>query len=547
MAKDNFITKIGKALINFSEEKPVVTAVEIKEPKVRAERVHTASSMENYWFSISYDGEKNLGEVGPIKDYVLNYEALRARSWQAQLESKLAQLAMRRYVTWVVGKGLKLQSEPVESVLKASGVNFKKQEFAESIEARFNLFKTTKLGDYSNLRSLDKIAKRAFKTAIIGGDVLVILRYIDKKVKVQLVDGAHVKSPNYGTEWFPQDLPNGNRIINGIEIAPNGDHVRYFIKESTGRYTPIEAKVPGTNIRSAFLVYGSEHRLDNNRGVPLIVAMIETLKKLERYEEATVSSAEERAKLVFYIKHNRDSDGSNAFEGALSKAFDTSGENEDLAEDIYSRPLNNLMIPSTNKSAVNMPIGSELASLDTKNDLYFKEFFETNINIYCACLEAPPEVMLQKYDSNYSASRAALKDWEMTLGVKRGDFSEEFYQPIYDYYLHMEILEMRISAPGYVKAINSGDDMVLEAYRKARFIGPAVPHIDPVKEVAAQRAKLGTLGQHIPLTTVAQATEELSSGDSTENIDQFSEELKYLDGKGLKPVPVNTGGPPAAP
>lgn len=542
MGKDNFLTKVGKALVNLGEEKPA-----IKQSRVRTERVHTASSVENYWFSISYDGEKNLGEVGPIKDYVLNYEALRARSWQAQLESKLAQLAMRRYVTWVVGKGLKLQSEPVEAVLKAAGINITKQEFAEAVEARFNLFKTTKLGDYSGLRSLDKIAKRAFKTAIIGGDVLVVLRYIDKKVKVQLIDGAHVKSPNYGTEWFPQDLPNGNRIINGIEVAPNGDHIRYFIKESTGKYTPIEAKLPGTNLRSAFLVYGSEHRLDNNRGVPLIVAMIETLKKLERYEEATVSSAEERAKLVFYIKHSRDSDGSNAFEGQLAKAFDTSGETEDLAEDITGRPLNNLMIPSTNKSAVNMPIGSELASLDTKNDLYFKEFFETNINIYCACLEAPPEVMLQKYDSNYSASRAALKDWEMTLGVKRGDFSEEFYQPVYDFCLHMDILEMRVAAPGYVKAINSGDDMVLAAYRNARFIGPAVPHIDPVKEVTAQRLKLGTLGQHLPLTTLASATEELSSGESLENIDQFAKELTSSESKGLKAVPVNSNAPPSAP
>ncbi len=31
-------------------------------------------------FAVSFDGEKNLGEIGPIKDYNLNYDALRLRS-----------------------------------------------------------------------------------------------------------------------------------------------------------------------------------------------------------------------------------------------------------------------------------------------------------------------------------------------------------------------------------------------------------------------------------------------------------------------------------
>lgn len=536
MAKENFFTKIGKALNLIENEKP----------SKQSERIRTADGTENYWFSVSFNGEKTYGEVGPIKDYKPHYQALRIRSWQLQFESKIAKMAMTRIVTWVVGNGLKLQSEPVMSMLKDSGINIT-TDFSKRVETRFNLFKKTKLADIAGARSLDKIANVVYKNAKIGGDILVVLRYIDKMVKVQLIDGAHVQSPEYGTEWFPKELSNGNRIINGIEQNSSGEHIRYWIKQANNEYTSVEAKVPGTNIQCAFLVYGSEHRLDNNRGVPLISAMIETLMKLNRYEEATVSSAEERAKLVMFIKHGDKSDGSNPFEGSLAKSWDTEGNNEDIPEDVNGTVLRSTVLPSLSRTAVNMPKGAELDSLDSKNDLYFKDFFTVNIEIFCAALGFPPEVILQKYNSNYSASRAALKDLEMTLGIERKGLSEEFYQPVFNYWLYMEILEMRLPAPGYIQALNAGNHMIIEAYRNARFIGPAVPHIDPVKEVTAQRMKLGSLGQHLPLTTLEQATEELQTGESRENIDQFSREIKEAETAGLKAVPANPNVPPAAP
>jgi hypothetical protein len=46
-----------------------------------------------------------------------------------------------------------------------------------------------------------------------------------------------------------------------------------------------------------------------------------------------------------------------------------------------------------------------------------------------------------------------------------------------------------------------------------------------LKEVNAERRKLGPLADNIPLTTVEQATEVLNGGDSDSNIQQFSEEL----------------------
>ena len=45
----------------------------------------------------NFDGEKNLGEIGPAREYVLDYTALRVRSWQSYLESEITQTTINRF------------------------------------------------------------------------------------------------------------------------------------------------------------------------------------------------------------------------------------------------------------------------------------------------------------------------------------------------------------------------------------------------------------------------------------------------------------------
>jgi hypothetical protein len=110
--------------------------------------------------------------------------------------------------------------------------------------------------------------------------------------------------------------------------------------------------------------------------------------------------------------------------------------------------------------------------------------------------------------------------------VNREDFTFQFYQPIYNLWLYTEILKNKIPAPGFLRADLDGNFMAVEAYQNARFTGSMFPHIDPLKEVNAERAKLGELAANIPLTTVEQATESLNSGDSDSNMEQFANEYK---------------------
>jgi capsid protein len=477
-------------------------------------------------FSVFYNGEKNLGEIGPIKNYRPDYEALRLRSWQSYFESEITQTIMKKLNRWVIGKGLKLQAEPLKKILEMEKIEFNSQEFCETVEARWNAYKRSKFADYCNMQNLDFLSKTAWNNAKIGGDVLVILRYINNIIKVQLVDASHVMSPVYGTEFFPQELPNGNKILNGIELAPNGEHVAYYVRTYPYNFERIKAK-NSQGLTIAYLVYGNKYRLDNVRGVPLIAIVLETLKKLERYKEATVGSAEERQKIAFTIEHEAYSTGENPLLKQMSQAFDYNALNNDLPVDSNLTQLANTVAATTNKSTFNLPLGAKLKSLESKNELHFKDFYSINIDIVCGCLDIPPDVARSLYNSNFSASRAALKDWEHTLNVTRYEFATEFYQPIYEFWLETEILKNKIQAPGYLKAKMENNQMVLEAFRSARWAGATVPHIDPLKEVEAERAKLGPLAQNVPLTTIEAATEALNGGEARSNMDQFAKELDH--------------------
>lgn len=500
-------------------------------------------------FHFGYNGEKNTGELGVITKYHLEYDNLRHRSWKAYLDDEVASTIINRYVMWIIGKGLKYQSEPVESILKEEKIELNIEEFTTTVEDRFFVYGKSKMFDYKKIDSLNGIAKTTYINAIVGGDVLVIPRVIKGNLNVQLVDGSHIKTPPFG-DHQTEAAKRGNIIKNGIEENPKGEHVAFYVQkrndasgfQASLEFDRIPAKGVRTGRKTAFLVYGLRYRLDDNRGIPILSTILETLKKLDRYKEAIVGTLEERAKIVYQIVHQEFSTGETPLQAQLAKTRSIDG-GKDVATDVHGKQLADNIAVTTNKSTYNMPQGARMEAIEARTDTNFKDFYLPNVHLACAAIGIPPEVALSKYDSNFSASRAALKDWEHTIEVDRAAFSYQFYEPLKDYWFELEVLKGKIFSPGFLNALLSKNQMVIDAYLNGRFVGANVPHIDPLKEVAAERAKLGPTLANAPLTTVENATEALNGGDSRSNIKKAGKELEEVEKAGLKieekPVEVN--------
>lgn len=501
----------------------------------------------------NFNGEKNLGELGPMRYYFMDYVGLRFRSWQAFIESATGLTVIKKFGAWVVGKGLKLQSEPSQALLGKINPDLKK--FSEDVEARWQIWAESKLCDWSNRDNLHRKAFKLHIDSLVGGDTLVVQRYLkDEGLKIQFIDGAHLSSPLAGSEWWPMIAANGNRIVNGVEISERGEHVAFYVRkpvDSLNLFMSFDVeRIPAKStaeakagLVSAFLVYGMEYRLDTHRGIPLLTTVLEKLKKMERYDEATLAAAEEQAKIAYQITHQLGASGENPFSEQVAKAYQWDPmDSGDIPRDINGIALANRVQASTNKQTINMPQGAEVKTLrENKDKLYYADFIDKNNDIVCATIEIPPDVAMSKYNENYSASRAAIKDWENTLNIKRTDFGRQFLQNVYDFWLDIEIINNRIQAPGYLIARQvTNDYMVLSAYRTCRWTGAPVPHIDPMKEVQAERLKLGVTGAAIPLTTVERSTEILNGGDSDHNAEQYSQELERSKKLGIELPPETT-------
>lgn len=495
----------------------------------RAEAALIINGNSTAVYSQSYNGEKNLGELGPLIDYIPSYYELRLRSWQAYTESDIAKTILKRYTLWIIDKGLSLKSNP-SKVLK--GLN--SEAFNDEVEAHWLLWAKSKLSSYNGMMTLDETAKEAFKNATVGGDVLVVLRLVDGVVNVQLIDGGNVSTP-LGGAYFDQN------IIDGVHTDSTGKHIGYWVRTEFLKWEYVKAYSETTGFRTAFLVCGDRYKLDSRRGIPLIATTLETIKKIERYREAAVGSAEERQKITLFIQHHIAASGENPMIEQMARAYNVDGSNADLPKDIQGSNLANTVAATTNKSTYNMPPGAELKSVNSTQEMFFKEFYQTNADIVCATIGIPPNVAFAIYNDSFSASRAATKDWDHTIQVVRDEFQTQFYQIIYAFWLHIEILKGNIQAPGYLTAKTKGDNLLVGAYSMCRFTGPLFPHIDPVKEANAERLKLGPAGAHLPLTTLENATEVLNGvGDSDSNMEQFAVEIDYAKQLGIQPEQPQT-------
>jgi capsid protein len=485
-----------------------------------------------------FNGEKTQGALGNPMNLFMDHRALRFRAYEANATSDVIKIMTGKFFKWVVGKGLKMQSEPYVKILELEKVNQNIDEFKENVEPYWDLYANSKRADFAGMCNLHRNARKCKETSFLGGDCLVVLRLDDKNnVTSQVIDGQHVNTPFLENSLIQEATSRGNTIIHGIEINEKGQHIAFYVSKvninaaklgalnNTGEYERIEAIGEESGCLMAWMVYGSKHRIDHHRGIPEITAIIEKVQKLDRYTEATVATAEERAKVVYTVVHGKTSDGSNPFIDPIrNKAGSVPTDGVQASGVLAAKQMS----VTENRQIHNLPPDSELKTVSSQGEINYEPFWKAVFVQACASIDMPPEVALQQYNSNYSASRAAINGWGFVVDIHRDNLVADFYQPIYDFWLYIHILKQKVNADGYLEAKRKGNCDVVEAYSATKFTGTNMPHIDPLKEMNAMRVALGKDDQ-TPLVSYEQATELLGFGDWDTNIAKIAAEKKVVE------------------
>lgn len=439
----------------------------------------------------SYDGEKYPGGFGVTELLTADYWTLRARSTQLFKQNLYARGIIRRLVTNIINTGLALEATPDEQVLKlpedALG------EWSEQVENRFHLWeRSPALCDHLGLRAFGTIQAMAKRTALISGDVLVVLLQDPGTglPRIRLVDGARVQSP-FGLGPSEPKIAAGHVVKHGVELDRDGRHVAFWIvsvdEATTQRRVERLPAVGPSGRRLAWLVYGTDMLLDEVRGEPLLSIILQSLKEIDRYRDAVQRKAAINAILAMFIKKDQEGPGTRPLTGAGGAVV--RGGGKDLSPGGAKAPPRSFKFTEMIPGAVldelapgETPHGFSSTGTDEK----FSDFESAVIYGIGWVLEIPPEILTLSFSSNYSASQAAINEFKLYLNPVRIAWGDDFCQPIYTDWLISECLSGRIVADRLLEAWRDPAQYDrFAAWTLADWSGAIKPSVDLVKQAEA--------------------------------------------------------------
>ena len=495
-------------------------------PRISVDRLPTARY--SYWH-----GEKYPGGLGAVPFLIEDYWALRQRSAHLFKTNLYARGLIRRLVTNEINDGLHLEATPEASLLEPTEEAL--AEWAEEVEKRFILWgKDPRLCDHKELASFGALQATARMEALVAGDVLVVLRQ-DRRTglpRVQLISGSAVQTP------LGDRSRRANRIVEGVELDPSGRQVGYWITQRDGTSKSLPAYGEKSGRRIAWLLYGTDKRLDDVRGEPLLSLVVQSMREIDRYRDSTQRKAVINSMLAMFIEKTEEKMGTRPLTGGAVRRGTDSLIDDSGAERTFrvTEHIPGLVLDELQHGEV--PRAFPANGTDEK----FADFEAAIIHAVAWANEVPPEILQLAFSNNYSASQAAINEFKIYLNKVRTSFGEGFCQPVYVDWLLSQALSQRVQAPGLLEAWR--DPLLYDVWGSwvsADWAGHIKPSTDIFKQARGYKMLLDE-----GLITRDRAARELTGTKYSQNAKKLRRENELLT-EALEPVKALEPAPTAPP
>ena len=447
-------------------------------------------------------------------DIDTNASTLRTRARDLYAAGGLGRSGPATLTTNVVGWGIMPKPKIDSEVLKLS------DEAADAWERNalreFRLWANSKECDAERSKDFWTMQQLAFRNELMSGDCFVLFGMRENKrtpykTTLRILEADRVSTPGSMGESYSTETSTG-RIVDGIEIDREGTVLKFHVSNRHPLTTGISESVTWTAIDAVgkdtgmpnMLQIMTHERPEQRRGIPFVAAQIEQIKQLDRYITSELAANVVSAMLTAFITSDAD-DGKFGMEDAIN-------EDEKVTDDDFHIEL----APG---AIYNMPPGKKIETINPlRNNAAFKDFVETLFTISGAGVGIPKEVLVKKYESNYTAARGALLDFWREVRVYRTAFNNSFCQPVYEAWLAEAVATGRIEAPGFFD-----DPAIRQAWCGCMWIGASMGHVDPLKEVKAAQMRI-----KMHITTEEQEASEYNGNDWANNIRQRKKELSAI-------------------
>ena len=396
-------------------------------------------------YNTTFDGDKFAGGFGATQLFEADYWTLRARSAQLFNDNLYARGLIRRLITNVIGPGLMPEATPNEEVLGVTEDSL--NDWSELTESRFAMWADNpKICDYNGALTFGQLQAVAKQEALVDGDVLVVLLNSQRTrmPQVKLIQGSKVRTP-FGVN----DAAVGkNEIVEGVEYDPSGRQVAFHVVQNDGKSKRLPAYGEKSKRRLAWLIYGTDKRMHQGRGQPLLSLVLQSLKEIDRYRDSAQRKAVINSILAMFVKKTEDKPGSLPMTGGAVRKGSATVTDPDGSERQF-----NIANQVPGLVMEELQVGEEPVGFNSAGtDLNFGVFETAILQSVAWANETPPEILTMSFSSNYSASQAAINEFKMYINREWINWGSDFAGPIYQDFLISETLLGRTQAPGFIDA-----------------------------------------------------------------------------------------------
>lgn len=438
---------------------------------------------ENYNYGTAfYDGEEFWGGItGKIDEIAsLDYWTLRERSGSLFRTNSYAQGIVRRLVTNVIHKGIFPEFEPETSILGLLPDEL--VDWAYEAEKQYRFYcQSPDIIDIKGYRTDGELQAQIWMEAFIDGDCLVIYRqHVTGFPQIQIVSGNRIQTP-------PQMAMEGN-IVDGVHLGEGDRHLGYWVYQGTEFvandayvYIPVQGEETGRHL--ARLVYSPIKREDDIRGMPGLGIAIQPLNEILKYRGSAQLKAELGARLTGFIKREKDTPGRSALGKSAARRDTLTADPSGDAPDVQV----NRILPGTYLTRL-APGEEPYVYPYSGTDVNFPAFETAIIAGLAWSFEIPPECLILSYNSNFSASQAAVREYNMFLDKEQNRFGNQHCEILRKEWFISAVIADKIQAPGFLEALLDPEKFdIVKAWLGVEWIGSIKPSLKLNDEVVANQ------------------------------------------------------------
>ena len=408
-------------------------------------------------------------------------------------DSVQARAIVSRKADNVAGIGLRVEPLPVASVLGISDITA--DTWSRDVAHRFDLC----MRDKKQNRSETMTGYQSQHFYIIGkerdNDVFIRLYYsgdrgLQNPLQFEFIDPTQIKGSALTNTAAPY-----RKFKDGIERDDRGREKAYeiWVPDADGHLKSVKVQATGPKSKRKFMLHGfTPEYAGQGRGYSPLGFAIQKFENITDLESSHIKKAINQSSIMMTVENetNDPGDPTLGVDGGQyagpSETVSQFGENAvpdstALGVDPRAMRMQGAEIKEPGSTVMIAPgRGDKFKEIGLKAPAdSFHEFLDAFTAHLSAATGMPIEVLLMRFNQNYSASRATLILFWRKVVIDREEMAAGYFTPYYEMWLSEEIAAGRIQAPGW------SDPVLKAAWLNAAWVGMPLPDIDPSKTAKA--------------------------------------------------------------